>query len=271
MLLERSLAQPVQPEPVVEPLPSTLVATNSSRGLALRIGAPLLLVSIMGALLLALGYAGPAAETASSNEKALSEIAQRSTAFSAPGAANPTGRESAVPATTTRTRPASLSLDQAKNIISTRANDAISEVVVAQTVRGPAILAVQENVRSGQTDFLMMERRGSTFRVTDRGALDTTVFHARRWEAETVSVSDDGRNQVLFYGINSYRNPTLRVVLYDPQARAAYSLAIETDSRTGQTKRLQWSDNAADSRVAAYRVMMRDKARTILVRNLRGA
>lgn len=270
MLLERSLAQPV-PEPVFEPFPATIAATSASRGLALRIGAPLLLVSIMGALMLALAYGGPAAETASSKQQTLAEIADRSTALTTAGIVKPTdNREANTQPANTRTRSAALSLDQAKNIINARKDDAISEVVVAQTGRGPAILAIQEDIRSGQTDFLMMERRGSTFRVTDRGGLDTVAFHARRWEAEKVSVNGDGRNQILFSGINSYRNPTLRLVLYDPQAREAYSLAIETDSRTGQTRRLQWSDNTADSRVAAYRVMMRDKARTIIGRNLRG-
>ena len=115
-----------------------------------------------------------------------------------------------------------------------------------------------------------MERRGSTFRITDRGGLDTSTFRARRWEAEKVSVNDDARNQVLFYGINNYRNPTLKMILYDPEARKAYSLSIETDARSGHTRKSQWSDNAADSRVAAYRVLMRDKAKGILGRSPRG-
>lgn len=269
-LLERSLIQPAPEQPAIEPFPSALAATSSSRGLAMRIGAPLVLVSIMGGLLLALGYAGPAAETAASKDQTLSEIANRSTALSVPGVANPKDK-SEISSTTpvTKTRPATISLDQARNIVLSRTDDAINDILVAQTVRGPAILAIQEDVRSGQADFMMIERRGSAFRITDRGALDTSVFHARSWEAEKVSVNDDGRNQVLFSGINSYRRPTLRLVLYDPEARQTYSLSIETD-RTGQTKRLQWSDNAADSRVAAFRVMMRDKARHIIGRNLRG-
>jgi hypothetical protein len=62
----------------------------------------------------------------------------------------------------------------------------------------------------------------------------------------------------------------LKLVLFDPDKRQAYSLALETDSRTGQTRRMQWSDNTADSRVAAYRVLLRDKARTMIGRGLKG-
>jgi len=116
----------------------------------------------------------------------------------------------------------------------------------------------------------MMERRGPIFRIADRGPLDTSGFHARSWVAEKVNARDDGRNQVLFAGISVNRNPALRLVLYDPRTRQGYSLSIETDSRTGQTRRLQWSQNTADSRVAAYRVVLRERARAIIGRGLRG-
>src|SRR6185312_906669 len=270
-LLEKSLKQPVAEEPDIEPLPSALAATNAYRGLALRIGAPLVLVSILGALLLALGYAGPAAETAASVDKGLADITRQSTASSVTSTANAKVKsENPPPTPASKPRPASFSLDQARDIVLSKNDDEINDVIIAQTVRGLAILAIEEDVRTGQTDFLMMERRGSTFRITDRGGLDTSTFRARRWEAEKVSVNDDARNQVLFYGINNYRNPTLKMILYDPEARKAYSLSIETDARTGQTRKSQWSDNAADSRVAAYRVLMRDKAKGILGRSPRG-
>jgi len=266
-LLERSLIPPPV-EIVREPLPSAIAASSSSRGLVMRIGAPLLLVSIMGALLLALGYAGPAGETAGS--KTLSEIANKSTA-SLSGVAvpsdKPASRETAPPA---KPRPVTLSLDQAKSIVSSRKERNVTDVIVAQTLKGLAILAIQEDAKSGQTDFFVMERRGLTFRVTERGALDTALFRSRRWDAEKLSMNGDSRNQILFSALNDYRNPALRLVLYDPDSRQSYSLAIETDRRTGQTRRLQWSDNTADSRVASYRVMLRDRARAMIGRSVRG-
>src|SRR5436190_552841 len=79
-LLERSLVRPPAYLAEMEPLPSAVAAAMPSRGIVFRIGAPLILVSIMGALLLALGYGGPAAETAAPAETALNDIAKRSTA-----------------------------------------------------------------------------------------------------------------------------------------------------------------------------------------------
>jgi hypothetical protein len=108
-----------------------------------------------------------------------------------------------------------------------------------------------------------MERRGSDYRLTDRGSLDTPNFRARKWTAEKVDAGGDGRNQILFTGIGFNSDADLRLVLYDPFTRQSYSLTVETDSRTGKTRRLQWSENTADSRVAAYRVVLRQKARTI--------
>jgi serine/threonine protein kinase len=273
-LLERSLVRPDFDEPPVEPLPTTVAAASHSRSAIMRVAAPLVLVSIMGALLLALGYAGPAAEMAAPNRKALADLADTSTALSVVSSKNSGGKDkaaetSATPSLINKARPANLSLDQARTI-ATRSDESITDVVVAQTARGAAILAIQDANKSGQTDFLMMERRGSTFRVSDRRQLDTAGFRARRWIAEKVSAHDDGRNQVLFSGVSTNRNPALRLVLYDPGTRQAYSLGIETDSRTGQTRSMQWSDNTADSRVAAYRVVLREKAKAILARGIRG-
>jgi len=164
----------------------------------------------------------------------------------------------------------SLSLEQAKSIVSARSNEVMNDVVITQATTGPAILAMQQDSSTGLANFLMMERKGQSFRVTDREPLDTTHFRARSWNLEKVSVRDDGRNQILFSGIsNPVRYPSIRVVLYDPFVRQGYSLMVETDSRTGKTRRMQWSENSADSKVAAYRVALRDKARLLMTRGMR--
>jgi tRNA A-37 threonylcarbamoyl transferase component Bud32 len=269
-LLERSLAQPDRFEPEIEPLPTTVAAAGYSRSAIFRVAAPLALVSIMGALLLALGYGGPAAEMAAARGKAMLDPAGLSSAASATSQGNPTDyREVAtLPAAAVRRSPVTLSLDQARGILASRLHGLIGDVAVAQTARGPAIVAVHEETNSGNTHFFVMERRGSNYRVTNRGSLDTASFRGSTWIAEKVNANGDSRSQVLFTGISADRQPGLRLVLYDPGTREGYSLSIETDRRTGQTRRMQWSNNVADSRVAAYRVVLRERARMIIAAGL---
>jgi serine/threonine protein kinase len=272
-LLERSLAQPERLEPELEPLPATVAAASLSRNALLRFAAPVILVSIMGAMLLALGYGGPAAEMASSKDKPAVDLLARSSAADvvSPGSATD-NHKIAAPATATEAKPpaATVSLDQARSIVASHSHGSIGDVAVTETVRGPAIIAIHDETKAGKTHFFMMERRGSSYRVTDRGALDTSDFHGRQWTVEKVNANGDNRNQVVFTGISAAKQPGLRLVLYDPAARADYSLSIETDSRTGRTRRMEWSDNIADSRVAAYRVVLREKARTIIGNGMHG-
>lgn len=86
-------------------------------------------------------------------------------------------------------------------------------------------------------------------------------FRARKWTAEKVDASGDGRNQILFTG---NADAGLRLVLYDPGTHESYSLRIETNRRTGQTRQMLWSENTADPSAAAYRVVLREKARAII-------
>jgi len=271
MLLERSLFLPERVHAPIEadPLSAMVAAASHPRSTLVRIAAPLLLVSIMGALLLALGYGGPAAEMAAPDQPALTDLANRAAAVTVANTNTKGKTDSAAPApvTVSQPRPVSMSTEQAKNIVSANSDDLVSGVVVTQTPRGLAILAVQDRGR-GPAGFLMVEQRGQNFRITDRGALDTAKFQARKWTAEKLSANNDGRSKILFTGISAARRPALRLVLYDPRKRAAYSLTVETDPRTGQTRRTQWSDNIGDSRAAAYRVLLRDKARALIARGL---
>jgi len=272
-LLEGTLSQPERLEPELEPLPATVAAASLPRNALLRFAVPLILVSIMGAMLLALGYGGPAAEMASAKDKPTVDLLTRSSAagFMSPG--NTTdSRENVVTTPAAEVKPASatVSLDQARSIVASQSHGSIGDVAVAQTVRGPAIVAIHDETKSGKTHFFAMERRGSSYRVTDRGALDTSDFHGKQWTVEKVNANGDNRNQIVFTGISAARHPGLRLVLYDPGARTDYSLSIETDGQTGRTRRMEWSENMADSRVAAYRVVLREKARTIIGNGMHG-
>jgi tRNA A-37 threonylcarbamoyl transferase component Bud32 len=272
-LLERTLALPERLEPELEPLPATVAAASFPRNVLLRFAAPVILVSILGVMLLALSYGGPAAEMASSKGKPAADLLARSSAAEVVSPSIATdNREGPLttPAAELKPATATVSLDQARSIVASLSHGSISELAVAQTVRGPAIVAIHDETRTGNTHFFTMERRGSSYRITDRGALDTSDFRGKQWTIERVNANGDNRNQIVFSGISAARRPGLRLVLYDPGTRADYSLNIETDSRTGRTRRMEWSENMADSRVAAYRVVLREKARTIVANGLHG-
>jgi serine/threonine protein kinase len=272
-LLEQIMAQAAQREqelpdpevaPEVEPFASILSAASYSRAAIFRIAAPLVLVSIMGALLLVLGYGGSAAEMAMP-DKFSADIPGR---VSSAGA----GQSSKVDAQggmSTKPTATDLSLDQARRIIRPVSHGALGDLAVVQTAAGPAVVAIHDESKSGKTHFFMMERRGPGYRITDRGPLDVEHFRGQKWTAERVDAGGDGRNQVLFTGIGANMNG-LRLVLYDPRTRQSYSLRVETDALTNQTRRLEWSENSADSSLAAYRVALREKARALLNSGIRG-
>ena len=267
LMLQRCLTQP---EPIsaieAEPLSSTVAALGYPRHIALRFAAPLALVAILGALLLVLAYGGPAAETAASQSSASFAGSMR------PPLAQPVATATGEPArfieTIDRTpiSKVALSLDQAQRIAAAHLRGVIGAVTVMQTAQGPAIIAIHDQSRTGKTDFSVLRRRGAGYRLTDRSPLDVPDFSVRKWTAETVDADGDGRKQVLFTGINrgGYQQiPGVRVVLYDPLARQAYSLRIEADPVTGRVRRMHWSGNSSMAD-AAYRVALRDKARSLL-------
>jgi hypothetical protein len=277
-LLERILSQP-QPldqelqelqerVPEVEPFSSTLAAANYSRAAIFRIAAPLVLVSIMGALLLVLGYGGPAAETAAPDH-ASAEIPGRPSVTAGAGQSNQPDNRGQSDLSALRPNATTISVDQARRIVLPASHGALGDLAVVQTAVGPAVVAIHDESKFGKTHFFVMERRGSGYRVTDRGSLDVENFRGKKWTAERIDAGGDGRNQVLFTGISANMHG-LRLVLYDPGTRQSYSLRVQTDGLTDQTRLMQWSGNTADSSLAAFRVVLREKARTILSNGMRG-
>ena len=270
-MLQRCLTQsePLM-VPEVEPLSSTIAALGHPRDIGLRYFAPLALVTILGALLLVLAYGGPAAETAVSPSSASFAGSVRSSVPQP--AATATAEAARLPArflATIDRKPnamPALSLDKARKIAASYSKDALGEVTVMQTPEGPAIIAIHDESKTGKTHFFVLRRRGSGYRVTDRGPLDVPNFSVRKWTAETVDAGGDGQTQVLFTGINhggNQQTPGIRVVLYDPLARQTYGLRVEADPLTGRVRRVHWSGNSSMAG-AAYRVALRDKARALL-------
>jgi serine/threonine protein kinase len=200
LMLLRCLTQP-EPRlvPEIEPLSSTVAALSYPRNLALRLGAPLALVTILGTLILVLAYDGPGLETAASQSRA-SFAGNVHSPVPEPVASAP---EPARFLETMDRRPRSkfaLSLDQARKIAAAHSRGQIGEVTVMQTPEGPAIIAIHDEKKTGETGFFVLRRRGTSYRVTDRGSLDVPNFNVRKWTAENVDAVGYGQTQVLFTG-----------------------------------------------------------------------
>ncbi len=263
MLLEKSLVQQESVAPAPEPFLATMASVTPPRYVFLRFAAPLVLVSIMGAMLLALGYGGPAAESAAARNRPADDesLVVRATTEDrkdSPVAGDLNTRESAA-----------ISLEQARSIVASFSHGSPSEVAVAKTTRGSAIVAIHQETKPGKSHFFAIERRGPAYRISDRGLLDTAKFRGPEWTIEQVSVNEDNRSQILFTSEGVADHPRLRLVLYDPEARVKYSLNVDAKRHAGGPGQLEWSGNMADSSVAAYRVMLREKARTMLNKHSR--
>ena len=263
-ILERSLAQPERITlPEAEPMSVTVASAGNYSSAVFRVAVPLGLVAILGALLLVLGYSGPAAKMASQSKAALAPAAAMTTVAkddsrTETNALREISNRSSASATT-------LSVEQARRIVASKSPGEIGELAIARNSDGAAIVAVHDEGKRGTTHFFVMERRGSGYRIVDRGPLDTPGFRGRKWTAQTVDADGDGRNQVLLASASDEEEDLgLRLVIYDPVTRGTYSLRIETDHRTGKARRVHWSNNSATFDAAPYRVALREKARAML-------
>jgi predicted Ser/Thr protein kinase len=267
-LLERSIVA-AEPSalPDVEPMASMVAAVNHSRGAILRVAAPVVLVSIMGALLLVLGYSGPSVETSAALRGADEPAASDSSVDQAARLNGSRAGEqpTAIPTSWNSQPAANLSANDARMIAANFSHGPISDVVVVPAASGPAIVAVHDEHKSGATHFFVVERRSAGFRVVDHGALDTPAFHGATWHAETLD-SGHGKKAALFTGTapGVTRND-LRLVLYVPQTRQTYNLRVEKDSRNGVVKRI-WSNNALLPESDEYRSLLLQRAREIASR-----
>ena len=270
LMLQRCLTHPEPATPrEVEPL-STTVALSHSRNIAMRIGAPLALVAVLGGLLLVLAYGGPAAETAATQARA--SFSASLPPATPPPKATATANQQPVrmlQGISDRGSLPSLSLAQARRIASSLAHGPVGDVVVMQSPEGPTIFAVHEDKRTGATNFFVARRTSGRYRIIDRGPLDVPEFRARKWKAETIDANGDGQTQVLFSGSHKegqQQNAGTRLVLYDLRLRQAYGLRVEGDYLTGRIRRMYWSSNFAQAD-SGYRVALRDRARALLQRD----
>ena len=268
-LLERSLVQPDRTLPDIEPLSSMVAAASPGRGILFRVGAPLVLVTTFGALL-AWGYTGQSASVPRIPKEALpvSNAQLQLTPVS-----YTTGRNEPVrapePAAESKEAPPpvveQLSMDQARKIAAKLVTGTIGTLAILDTDAGAAIVAVDNQRRTGKTGFLLLEKRNGKYRVTSQQPLDGTGFRSASWSAELVDSDEDGFQELVFTGKDATEGRNLRrLVLFVPNDRRTYSMQMTGETTAQGTPKIQWLSNAAGTEAAAYRTALRQKARAIV-------
>jgi len=267
-LLERSLVQSDRTLPDIEPLSSMVAAANPGRGILFRVGAPLVLVTTFGALL-AWGYTGQSASVpripkevlAGANAHLQMTPARWRNEPSRDVAFNESATEQPLPVVE------QLSLDKARKTAAKFATGSIGAVAILDTDTGPAIVAVDNQRRTGKTGFLLLEKRNGKYRVSSQQPLDAKGFRHASWTAELVDADADGFQELLFTGRDSSDVKNLRrLVLFVPNDRRTYSMQMTGETTARGTPRIQWLSNAAGTEAAAYRTALRQKARAIVSR-----
>ena len=272
-LLERSLVQPERTLPDAEPMSAMVAAADAGRGLVFRVGAPLVLVTTFSALL-AWGYTG-------GQSASVPQIPDEALQESSPVAASASKlamtpalwrneralpREASVPvakATPVRT----LSLDQARKVAARFARGSVGDLEIVDTEMGPAIVAINNQRKTGKTNYMVLHLRDGKFRITAQGKLDTEGFTHASWSSELVDADDDGYQELLFSGKDSSESKNLRrLVLFVPNDKRTYSAQLTGETTPRGTPRIQWLSNAAGTDAAPYRTALRQKARAIVAK-----
>jgi hypothetical protein len=269
VLIERSLAQPERTYSELEPLSSTVAAVNHSRSILFRVGTPLVLVVMFGALL-AWGYTGESAPEPRKDLPALASMAgatMKMTPKMTPASFQSEPRTGGAAETTVDKKPRTperLSLEQARRTAASFSHGPVGAVQIVDTDSGPAIIAVHDGRKNGTTHFFVLEKRGGKYKVTARGPLDAAGFHRAIWTSEVVDADEDGYGEVLFSGRDSRESRgQRRLILFVPNDRRTYSMLMTGDTNANRTPRITWLANATGADAAAYRTALRQKARAL--------
>jgi serine/threonine protein kinase len=263
-LLESSLWQN-DTLPELEPLSAMVAAADAGRSVVFRVGAPLFLVTTFSALL-AWGYTGQSALETPIPQPALpvavSQVQMtpalwRNEAAPMMSAAEPLNNPSPFLD--------QLSLTQARKIAARFVRGSLGDLEIVDTDSGPAIVAINNQRRPGNTGFLLIQKRNGKYRLTAQGRLDAEGFRHANWNAELVDADEDGYPELLFSGKDSSESRNLRrLILFVPNAKRTYSMQMTGGTTTRGTPRIQWLSNAAGTDAAAYRTALRQKARAIV-------
>lgn len=268
-LLERSLVQTERTLPDVEPFSAMVAAADAGRGVVFRVGAPLVLVTTLSALL-AWGYTGQSAPDPRIPDSALpiaasqlstTPVSWRKNDSVAPigGSAQPFLNAAPVE---------QLPLDRARKIAARfTPGGSVGDLEIVDTDSGPAIVVINNQRRSGNTNFLVLQKRNGNFRITTRGRLDTDGFKHASWSSELVDADEDGYPELLFSGKDSSEGRNLRrLILFVPNDRRTYSMEMNGETSPRGAPRILWLSNAATTEAAPYRIALRQKARSLVSR-----
>lgn len=266
-LLERSLVLPERTLPDMEPLSSMVAAVNPGRSIIFRVGAPLVLVTTFG-VLLAWGYTGESASAPQiprvAAPVAASQIQMTPVSFrtEAP-VAEPTYKPPEDQPPVSRQ-----SLEQERKTAARFAQGSLGAVQIVDTDSGPAIVAINNRRKAGNSTFFVLVKRAGKYRVSAQGPLDMNGFRHAIWSAELVDADEDGYQELLFSGKDSSESRNLRrLILFVPNDKRTYSMQMTGETTASGTPRIQWLRNAAGTDAAAYRTALRQKARALVAKN----
>ncbi len=268
-LLEKSLVRRELPE--VAPFASTMAGVAQRSSLMFRLAAPLATVIFFGALLFVWGGNGETASeppsenamTTESSAPAESTPAQLTSA----GTFSTAALSKALTFASEASVPAPLDSNRLERIAAIISKNGVRELQVLNTAAGATLVGIGNDGTTGSANFIVIERKGSAFKILARGQLDNKNFRRGSWKAEKLDADGDDFDEILFTGIRrSGRTYHHRFVLYAPRERQAYVLEIENSGRSGTPLKTVWSKNLLAPKSADYRRILKSRAKTAVAR-----
>lgn len=264
-MLAKSLHKPERIIPEGDPLSATVAAVGSGTNMVLRAIAPMGIVFAFGALLMIWANRGEtASELKSAGEAGSAGQASLRNTIAEPKIKDGNKKTEATALRGDTKTSAAVTPDRARQLAISASDNPIASVQVVQTRTGAALVAIDEERKTGSARFFALEQRGNSYRVGKRGHLDTAEFSRADWTSERVDTDSDGYQEVLFTGANA-KAAGYRLVLYVPKSRETYSLRVETSSKR-RTMRTVWSDNLLKAGKSSYRNLLRQKANSLLAK-----
>ncbi|MDT4896625.1 MAG: hypothetical protein QOH25_1702 [Acidobacteriota bacterium] len=252
-LLEKSVARPPRDMSDTQPFSSTLAAVNTGRSTFYRAVTPLALIAVLGLTFLAWGRG---AQTS----PATAAIGGATAGTPAPTASLDSSFSAAPKVTVSQ----SLSLDDARQLVSSVSHGQVGDIHVVKTDRrqNQAVVAIHEEQSKGTTHLFVMESRGGRYRIIARTPLDAHNFTGANWTTESRDIDGDGYEEVLCTGTNAKGHASdYRMVLYVPRTRRAYSMRVENDLHGTNRRRATFSPNLWAREAAPYRAALQQRAR----------
>ena len=265
--LEKSLAIPERSLPDIEPLSSTVAAVSPAHSFIFRVGAPLCLVVMFGALL-AWGYTGESASVKNLDRASTASLGTtpvQTTPVSYRAEPQPTQS----PVVQKQEKPAveaRLKLDQARKIAAGLTNGTISGVQIVDTDSGTAIVAVESLRDKAKPNFVLIEKRKGKYRISMRGSLEFQGWQRATWSTELVDADEDGYQEVIFSGRETREGRRRQLVLFVPNDRRTYSMLLTGETTSTGAPRIIWLANAVGTDAAAYRTELRQRARVLVAK-----